>query len=469
MEPFIRKMPESFGGLEYKDLTNIHPLGLAAVIILGIAMLTIPRRWSVLSMLIVACFISSVQKIVVFGLDFNFLRIMVLFGIFRLLLKKEHVGFIWKPLDTAMVLWTISSMLIYTLQQGTFSAFVNRLGFGFDTFGMYFLFRCLIRDWEDVDTVVFGVLLTSIPVALAFLLENRTGRNVFSIFGGVPEITVVRFGRLRCQGAFSHPIIAGCFWASMMSLFAACWWKSINDRSWAVTGLVTSSVIVVCCASSTPVMGMLAALIGGLFFFLRHHMKLIRWGVLLTLIGLHMVMNAPVWHLICRVSAVGGSTGWHRYFLINQAINHFGEWFLLGTRSTAHWGWGLQDVTNHYILQGVRGGFLTLCLFVAVIVCAFRDVGRLWRQQVYNPRRLALSWALGVALFVHCIQFLGVSYFGQISVLWYLLLAMIGSMSSTTRRLSLPVQSATCNRQSSVKPGAITMSEGKRSLKPHVC
>lgn len=38
-ETFIRTMPEGFGGLAWKDVTTIHPLGLTAVIILGVAML----------------------------------------------------------------------------------------------------------------------------------------------------------------------------------------------------------------------------------------------------------------------------------------------------------------------------------------------------------------------------------------------------------------------------------------------
>ena len=141
MNPNIRNMPGSFGGLEYQNITIIHPLALVVLIIVGISMLVIRRRWSVIPMLLIACFIPSVQKIAVFGLDFNLLRIMVLFGIARLILHREYVGFAWKPLDTAMVLWTTSSILIYTLQHGTFSALVNRLGFGFDSFGMYFLFR----------------------------------------------------------------------------------------------------------------------------------------------------------------------------------------------------------------------------------------------------------------------------------------------------------------------------------------
>lgn len=438
MDPSIRNMPENFGALEYQNITNIHPLALVAVIVLGIAMLCVPRRRAVLPMLIIACFISSVQKISILNMDFNLLRIMVIFGVVRLMIQKEYLGFHWRPLDTAMVLWTISSMVIYILRQGDFAAVTNRLGFGFDAFGMYFLFRCLIRNWEDANTIVFGLLLISIPVALFFIMENRTGRNLFSVFGGVPEITRMRDGRLRCQGAFPHAILAGCFWASLMPLFAAYWWKSLKDRVWAVVGLSTSSIMVICCASSTPVMGVLAGLVGGLFFIVRRYMRVVRWSILLLLTALHWMMEAPVWHLISRVSAVGGSTSYFRYMLINGTINHFSEWALLGTKSTAHWFWGAQDITNQYVLEGVRGGFLTLVLFVVVIAFAFRDVGNLWRRQKEKPYNLALSWALGVSLFVHCVNFIGVSYFGQVHILWYLLLAMIGSLSAQTQNLVTP-------------------------------
>lgn len=419
------------GGSEYFKHTTVNPLGLLALVVLGLCVLSMPRRWSVLPLLVMACFVSSAQRIVILGLDFDFLRLMVLFGVMRLILRKEHLAFVWKPLDTIMVLWVSSNMLIYIFQQGTFAAAINRLGFGFDAFGMYFLFRCLIRNWEDIDRLVIGGIILSIPVAAFFLLENRTGHNLFSIFGGVPAITVVREGRLRCQGAFSHAILAGCFWASLMPLFAAYWWKGAKQKVWAVVGLTTSSIIVICCASSTPVMGVIAGVIGGGMFLLRRQMRLVRWAIVLTLVGLHMVMQAPVWHLVSRVSAVGGSTGWHRYNLINQTIINFSDWWLTGCsgQTVASWGIWAGDVTNQYILEGVRGGFLTQCLFVIVIAIAFREVGKLWRCQIRHPYLLALSWAMGVSLFVHCMNFIGVSYFGQIIIIWYLLLAIIGSLS----------------------------------------
>lgn len=431
-------MREGFGGVAYQNVTNIHPLAIAAVVILGIAMLIVSRRWSILPMIIIACFVPTAQKISIFDMDFNVLRIMVLFGVCRVILHKEYRGFVWKPLDTAIVLWTVSFMVIYIVQQGSFAAVVNRLGFGFDAFGMYFLFRCLIRGWQDIDRIVLGFIVIGMVVAVFFIIENRTRRNMFSVFGGVPAITMMRQGKLRCQGAFQSPIDAGCFWASLMPLMAAYWWKSDKDRVWAVMGLSAAAVIVVCSASSTPVFGVLCGLLGGLLFFYRSRMQMIFWGGVTMLIALHLVMEGPVWHLISRVSAVGGSTGYFRYLLIDQAIRHFSEWAIIGTKSTAHWFFGAQDLCNYYVYQGVLGGFLTLCLFIAVLSIAFGGVGRLWRTQVRSPYGLALAWAMGVSLFVHCASFIGIAYIGTITLPWYLLLAMIGSMATVKRGVTVP-------------------------------
>jgi len=429
------------GQSAYEGLTTVHPLGLAAVVVLGLCVLLLPRRWSVFPLLVMACLIPSAQRIVIAGLDFTFLRLMVLFGIARLFIRKEHLSFAWKPLDVVIILWVISAMLINIIQQGTFGAVVNRLGFGFDAFGMYFLFRCLIRNYEDIDRLIAGSIIISVPVAIFFILESRTGHNIFSVFGGVEAITPVREGRLRCQGAFSHAILAGCFWASMTPLFAAYWWKGDRQKLYAAVGISASVIIVLCCSSSTPVMAVIAAVAGGAMFLLRRRMRIVRWGVVLTLVGLHLVMQAPVWHLISRVSAVGGSTGWHRYFLINQAIVNFSDWWFIGCSGNTVISWGIfaGDVTNQYLLEGLRGGFLTLCLFITVIAIAFREIGKLWRFQSRHRYCLALSWAIGVSLFVHCTNFMGVAYFGQIHILWYLVMAMIGSMSIRIAPVSMPV------------------------------
>jgi len=433
----IRTMPEGFGGVLYKDVTNVHILGLTALLTLGLIMLLVPRRWALLPMFVMACFISSVQKIVLFSLDFDFLRIMVLFGVLRIISRREFKRFIWRPCDKIIVLWTLCGTIIYTLQQENISALANKLGSTMTILGVYFVARCLIRDWWDLKTFLLGSIVTCGIVMFFFGIEANTGRNMFSIFGGIPEITVVRQGRLRCQGAFPHPIIAGNFWAVMWPLYVAMWWDGYKGKIWAALGTIAVWFIVFACASSTPVMGLISGIIGGAMFVMRRQMRMVRWGTALSLIALHFVMKAPVWHLISRVSAVGGSTGYFRFLLIDAAIKHFHEWAILGTKSTANWFYGAQDITNQYILVGVQGGALTLIFYIMLFAFSFKEVGYLWRAVSRDKAKLAMAWSLGVSLFVLCVMGIGGGYMGASYVVLCFTFAAITSMSSAeqTKRI----------------------------------
>jgi hypothetical protein len=297
---------------------------------------------------------------------------------------------------------------------------------------MYFLFRCLIHNLDDLKHLVVNLLWLSLPVACFLRWEKQTGRNFFSVFGGVPEWTAIRYGKLRAQGAFAHPILAGCFWASLLPLYVALWWQGVRKSLILAAGVATL-FIVYACASSTPAAGVGAVGVGFAALVFRQRMKTLRWGVFGTLVALHLVMKGPVWHLISRIDLVGGSTGYHRYNLIDQTIHRFGEWWLFGTYSTAHWGWFLFDTANMYVNEAVRGGLVTLLLFVAVLVMAFRGVGKILAESKDDRGRYLFAWALGVALFAHCMMFIAVSYFGQIIVVWYLLLAAIASLAPSAQ------------------------------------
>ncbi len=216
--------------------------------------------------------------------------------------------------------------------------------------------EALVQDVADLRSFAWIAAIIAIPVAVFFAIELSTQRNLFAVFGGVREITWIRDDRLRCQGAFSHPILAGVFWAAIgaLTMGAALDCATSMARRHASRRYVPCVLIVGATASSTPVLGLAA----GVGFWLCWPIRwLVPYAFIATpflLVALHLVMEAPVWHLISRVSAVGGSTSWHRYHLINEAINHFPEWAILGTTSTAHWGEGLFDITNQFILEGVR-------------------------------------------------------------------------------------------------------------------
>jgi len=414
--------------VEWADQTTIIPLALFIIVICGIAMIVVPRKYAIFFVIFVACFIAMAQRIAIFSLDFYTLRIMVLFGLSRVLLRKEYKNFNVMPLDRMIIAFVASSIIIATLRTGSTVTLISELGSGFDAIGMYFLFRCLIYNWEDIEQIILSFILISIPLAVFFLIEHNTGRNMFSIFGGVPEYTAIREGKLRCQGAFPHPIVAGSFWASIIPLIAARFWNNSASRIMTIIGLFCAGWIVIASASSTPIFAVLFGVIGGLMFRVRNHLKLIRLGLIFILVSLHIVMQAPVWHLLARIDAVGGSTGYHRYKLIDSFISHFNEWWLLGTNYTGHWFDNAQDLTNQFVLEGVDGGLITLILFIIIIIIAFRSIGFTWHRVYDDKANLAMAWALGVSLFVHCSIFFGISYWGPITMLWYLTLAMITSV-----------------------------------------
>lgn len=407
------------------------------MVIISIYFYLAPRHLAPLAFILMACLVSTAQRLVIAGLDFNFIRVLVLVGAVRVLSRREYSGFRVITTDWLLLAWGVVSVLVFTIQSGDTGGFITMGGKAFEALGVYFVCRALICRMSDLRAMARAIAIVVIPVCGFFFIEKVTGRNPFAALGGVPEVTLVRDGRLRCQGPFSHAILAGCFWAALIPMMAALFWEGSTKKFLAVIGCACAVAIIYFCASSTPVLALIVVFAGAILLPVRFYLSQLRWMTVAMLILLHIVMIAPVWHLIARVSAVGGSTGWHRYNLIDNAIERFPEWAFLGTRSTAHWGWGLQDITNQYVLEGVRGGFLRLALFVAIVVLCFRSVGRAWRMfKPYSPDFM-MAWAVGVSLAVHCVSFIGVSYFGQITMLWYLTLAMAANLDSIARA-SLP-------------------------------
>jgi hypothetical protein len=435
----------------YHNQTTLHPLGVVMLVVASGLLMALPRRGAMWPVLALACFVSPAQRIIILGGDFTLLRLIVLSGWLRVLLRNEYRTLRWRKLDTGMVLWASAGTVIPVIRAGL-PLLVNRLGFAYDVVGSYLLFRCLVRDWADVRAFIRALMWMSFPVAAMFMIEWTTGRNVFSVFGGVPGITIIREGRLRCQGAFPHSILAGCFWASVLPMMGALWWSS--NRLLVAGAMACCLLIVVACSSSTPVVAVFLAGVGACTFFVRSRIKWIMWVFVAVICLLHIVMRAPVWHLIARIQIVGGDSGYHRYKLIQEAINHLGEWWLMGSnKGSAHWGWLMYDVTNFYIVQGLSGGIPLLMIFIGVLVIAFRCVGRVWRA-IPNSANIYLAWALGVSLFVHVMNFLVISYFGQIWTIWYLVMAAIGSVDSKTMAVKRRARSTSDGESGESRPVA---------------
>jgi hypothetical protein len=420
----------------------LHPAVLIVVLVAGVLICILPRRKSISVFLAAALLIPMDQVLLIGPAHFSMVRVLVLFGIIRILKEKLTAkcrlfsGGV-NRLDLAVILLSgfvaINGILLFQAS----GEVVNELGNLYTIFGVYFFLRFLIRDEGDIWRTIQTLAYVAAFVAAIMTYEQATGHNPYAVLQGAQVARyarlAVRDDRFRAQGPFSHSILAGTFGAVLIPLFVALWSRGRKYRRIAVVGIIAGTVITLACNSSTPVLGYAAGVFALCLWPARQWMRVIRWGVVLTLVALHLVMKAPVWHLISRIDITGGSSSWHRFMLVDQCIRHFGDWWLIGVKDTSVWGWDMWDTANQYVSVCENSGLLPFLLFLAVLAYGFKSLGRARRAAGNDKKPAMFMWALGSALFANAVAFFGISYYDQTMVAWYALLAMIPAAMSVPK------------------------------------
>ena len=410
---------------------SIHPIALLVALAAAAALMVLPREKLLPPFFLVAVFLPLTQGFDMVGVDITFARFLIFTAWFRLLLRGELRLDRWNPMDTAMCLWCGIGGVAFVLLWGTVGSVISSLGQVVNYAGTYFFVRCCITKTSDVTRLMKYMRLAVVALGVFMVTEWLTGRNAFAAFGGVPAITEIRDGRLRCQGPFGHPIGAGLFAASLVPIFVG----SIvgRHRRWqSGVALAFAVLAVALAASSSPVLALMAAAATWSLWSFRGRMRTVSWGIVAVLFGLHLVMKAPVWALIARASVFDSSSSWHRLNLIDQFIQRFDEWWLVGTRTTEHWGFYAQDVANNYVRIGVSGGVFTLLAYLLLLRRGFTSIGAAIRISKDHAEK-ALLWGLGGALMAHVVGSFGLSYWDQNTILFALLLGLISGTTSVVR------------------------------------
>jgi hypothetical protein len=362
------------------------------------------------------------------------LRVLIIFGWIRIFFRKEFNSLKLVDIDKVFICWVVSSVIVYFLLYQSASALINRLGHAYDALGLYFLIRSVLSE-VDGRRIIKVIAIIVMPLSIAMIWESCTQLNPLYFFGGVPQFSELRNGSVRCQGSFSHPILAGTFGATTLPLCLSLWWDERKGKIFSILGIVGCTIITVASQSSGPVSTYILAILAWCFWVFRKNMRIVRWVLFGLSTIIHLMMNAPVWYLYARLAGVIGGSGWHRSELIDQTIRHFDEWWLIGTKYTIHWmdapnpaNPDMVDITNWFVGQAVNGGLLTLILFILVIVTAFQRVGfKLKSKFLIGGSEEKFLWGLGVSLFAHVLSFTSVAYFDQIIFFWFLILVSIAS------------------------------------------
>lgn len=413
-------------------LTTLSPVEMILIALIAVCILALPRRYVIVPVLLGMLLIPQDSVLMIGGLHLPPVRVIAFIACIRALAPKmglpsQAFGGGWMPFDTLFSCWALARSLMVIISSGTSAVLVNEMGHLWTYFGVYIVLRSFIQDEEDIQRVIQVMAVVAAINAVEMLYEHFRVQNLFaSILGGVQAVPSIRNGSVRSQGSFQHAILGGVYGGTLIGLLLWLWFTG-KSRVLAVVGIISGLTMVITSASSTPLTAVAGTVLAICLWPFRSRMRLLRWGFGLALLGLHLVMKAPVWFLIARVDIISSSTGYFRAVLIDQFVRHFWDWWLLGNLHYSWWGDELWDLSNQFVAEGFVGGLLTVSLFIIMIVVCFSRIGTARKMKMEEGDRKGewLMWLLGSALAAHMMAFFGVSYWDQMWVAWAALLVII--------------------------------------------
>ena len=418
---------------------------LAATILISLLLVVViaPRRWALMGIMAAVLYLTQGQHLTLLGFNLYAVRFIELAGFVRVMARREFSFSKMVGLDKVLLLLYIYTTAVFVIRSNEGQAY--QIGVAVDAFLCYFTFRGLVGGIEDFRWFLRAFLIILTPFVALVLVESLTKQNPFVALGGVTEyVRFVRDGRYRCFGSFRHPSLLGTLGASFLPLYIG-FAAMRAERKLAVIGIGLCLLIVWASNSGGPASSAAVAAVGWLFWRLRKRMRLVRWWLVLGVAMLALVMKAPIWYLPARVSSMSGGDGWHRSHLMDMAFQDLGQWGLAGLPKIATGNWmpytlstGEADMTNQYLSFGIAAGLGSMVLFIALLVVAFKNLGKALatvRSDGGRPNETEfLLWGLGVMLFVHSVNFLGITYFDQTYAIWYLQLAAVAGLSEYCTR-----------------------------------
>jgi hypothetical protein len=419
-------MPDNlrYGG----EVAFANPVYLLATLLAGVLILLLRRDKAAAVFVFAGLIIPLGQAVTIAGAHFHMLRFLALFGLIRIFKDRG----VYKdnprplhPIDRAFVWLSLITFAASNVLFHNLGNFIYSTGMLYTSLACYFVVRHLLREEQDVLAVSKTLVAVGVIASVTMVIEQMGHIDLFGFLGGVPLHPAIREGRYRSEAMFAHSIIAGCYGATLFPLGIWMWAKKSGLRLYALVAIVCSVVMVVTSASSTPIMAFAGAILAFCFWPLRKQMKWVRRGIVLMLVSLHMVMKAPVWQLIARIDIVGGNSADHRYQLVNQTIRHFSEWWLCGTAANDDWGWDMWDTANAFVGTAISAGIFGLIFFLALFSRSFRAIGNARASFDADRSKDFQFWSLGALMFTQLMVFVGISYFDQAILTWYVLLCMI--------------------------------------------
>lgn len=410
-------------------------LGALIVITLCVSVLVLPKKYAAIPFYISIIYLSRAEKIDIAGFSFFAYRIVLFFGAIRIIIRGEIKNYPFRKFEIILFANFIWLAIAAGLRDRSMVSLLNCFSAGFDSGLAYLYARATFIDLSNIYTTAKVYALIMLPFMLLLFTEKHTVHNYFSVLNGVKEMPIIRNGKVRASGPFAHAILAGTAAAVHLPLMIIL---RNNSKLLGNIGCISVLGVVYACSSSGPIMTLTFAIFATLLWYKKDKIAQYRSYFIIFLIILEIYRQfngGHVWDYLARIDLTGSSTGWHRAALITSWLQHFNEWWQIGTNYTRHWmptgvtfSPNHTDITNEYIAQAINGGLISVTVHIYVIYQSFCNISECANELKSNKERLIL-WALGSSLFAHTATFVSIAYFDQTILFYFFLIGTITAAS----------------------------------------
>ncbi|MCW1401072.1 hypothetical protein OKA06_01540 [Novosphingobium sp. MW5] len=317
-----------------------------------------------------------------------------------------------------------------------------------DILGTWFLARGCIRDDKDVLRMLKLVLPGLVVVAALLFIESVLGKpRILDAFPirGIDEGSAnqYRLGLLRAFGPFSHPILAGLFVTSFITLYGLIVREQTSRWLGMAAGLAGFFTL-----SSAALANM--ALQGG-FFLYRKIVSLAGYRTewrplaLLTVFGLSMLQilsKGGAISTIIRYGALDSATGYFRLIIWEYGTASVARKPLFGFGYSGYDKpfWVAHDsVDNHWLFLAIRYGFPAFAIYFALSLFV---IYRLASISMRLPYKSGAAYS-AMMITLSCATALGltVAFVNEFQIWYIFMLATASSMIGVyDRRVGLAHQ-----------------------------
>lgn len=388
-------------------------------------------------------FYPSYLAVSIGTIDFTVTRIVILAVFAKLFLQTDlpsQFKFIW--LDKLVVIYFLCQILAGFFTTRLQMAFLeNRAGAIFDMVLPYFAVRMIIRNKQQYLTLLKGILIIAVPLAIIGFYQCMTGKNPvgflkeYGAWGASTYVPKSRIGFFRADVVFSHSIMYGLFFAMFGSVCAGILRSVKGHKTLCWIGLGLMGVGVFSSMSSGPMLAGLLSILFIAFYRWRKYWKPIAVMIVIMCGFVQIISNRNFYDVLGSFTLAPG-TAWYRSKLIDVAIfkgGMSGHW-LTGFGYNVDPGWSAKiggqdqtDIVNHYLLVLTRYGLVGLIPFLAMVTCSLKRLRTAYKICTTEADKW-LIWSLAASLFGLYVSLFSVSLFGQPTTVYYILIGFCGIM-----------------------------------------